>query len=391
MRPEEFQSDAPGRVVKSALGHWTFLPDPLPPTLSYDPRLVAGLSQADRALGLLAGVGQMLPNPQLLIRPYIRREAVLSSKIEGTITRLDQLFLFEEEPEHLTHPADAGEVYNYVRAVEHGLTAVRNGVPFTLQLLCEVHRLLLDGVRGEEKRPGQVRAQAVLIGRSRDFDEARFIPPCHTELAPLLRGLVAFLQSERSLPIIVQLALMHYQFEAIHPFNDGNGRVGRLLITLMLCERGVLPEPLLYLSAFFEQNREEYYDRLLEVSRRGAWAEWIGFVARGVAEQSRDAIERTRRLLGLWKQYRDQALTEFGSVTAGRLVDKLFVTPFLTINRVSQELGVGFKTGAKEVGRLETAGILREVTGQQRYRVFCADEVLRLLDQPLADLPPAVT
>lgn len=387
MRPEEFQPGASGRVVKSALGHWTFLPHPLPPTLSYNERLVTQLSDADRALGLLAGVGQMLPNPHLLIRPYIRREAVLSSRIEGTVTTLDQLLLFEEEPEHLSHPADAGEVFNYVRAVEYGLTAVRSGVPFTLQLICETHRLLLEGVRGEDKRPGQVRTRAVLIGHSRNFDEARYIPPCHTELPPLLRDLVAFLRDERSLPIVVQLALMHYQFEAIHPFLDGNGRVGRLLITLMLCERGVLPEALLYLSAFFEQNREEYYDRLLDVSRKGAWAEWVAFFARGVAEQSRDAADRSRRLLGLWKRYRDQAATELRSVNAVRLIDVLFATPFLTINRTSQELGIGFKTVAKEVRRLEAAGLLREVTGQRRYRVFCADEVLRLLDRPLADIP----
>jgi Fic family protein len=278
------------------MGHWTFLPDPLPPRLPLDLPLARQLSEADQALGELAGVGRMLPNPHLLIRPFLSREAVLSSRIEGTVTRLDQLFLFEAQPEEVHHPADAEEVRNYVRAVEHGLTQVRRGAPFTLQLLREVHQILLSGVRGGERRPGQIRSCPVLLGQAgQTYEEARFIPPCHTALDPLLRDFVRFLREDRTLPVVLQLALMHYQFETIHPFNDGNGRVGRLLITLMLCERGCLPEPLLYLSAFFERHRQEYYDRLLEVSRRGAWNDWLLFFAGGVAEQAHDATAREEK------------------------------------------------------------------------------------------------
>ena len=383
MRQEDFQPNAPGQIIQSTLGYWTFLPTPLPPSLNYNTRLVSLLSEADRALGELAGAGRMLPNPHLLIRPFLRREAVLSSRIEGTITQLDELFLFEAEPDHLSHPSDAAEVRNYVIALEHGLSAVRADNPFNLQLLREVHRVLLSGVRGAEKRPGEIRDRGVRIGGA-TLEDARFVPPCHTALRPLLDDFVQFLREERSLPIVVQLALMHYQFETIHPFNDGNGRVGRLLITLMLCERRVLPQPLLYLSAFFEKNRQEYYDRLLDVSRRSAWEEWIEFFARGVAEQSQDAIIRTSRLLDLSQQYRKEVAGEVKTAAALLLVDELFSSPYITINRACEAINVPFKTASTIVSKLEKMGILREITGQQRYRVYRADRIFELLEQPIA-------
>jgi Fic family protein len=335
-------------------------------------------------LGQLAGVGRRLPNPHLLIRPFIRREAVLSSRIEGTVTRLDQLFLFEAQPDEILHPADAEEVRNYVLAVEHGLHQVRQGYPFSLQLLREVHSILLQGVRGAEKRPGEIRSHPVLLGRSgQTFENARFVPPCHTTLEPLLADFIRFLRDERQLPPIIQLALMHYQFETIHPFNDGNGRVGRLLITLMLCERRCLPEPLLYLSAFFEQHREEYYDRLLEVSRRAAWNEWIAFFAQGVAEQANDATTRAGRLLDLWQIYRHRVTKIVRSSAVLRLIDELFASPYITVNRAKEVMAVAFKSANNIVERLVQAGILREITGQQRYRVYSADEIFHLLDAPL--------
>lgn len=388
MQPEEFNPQAPGRVVRATLGHWTFQPDPLPPAVAPDMRLVSQLSVADQALGELAGAGRRLPNPHLLMRPFIRREAVLSSRIEGTVTRLDQLFLFEAQPEELAHPSDAVEVRNYVLALEHGLESIRSGHPFSLQMIREIHQILLRDVRGAEKRPGALRDRAVLIGRSDDdFDTSRFVPPCHTTLAPLLNDFVDFLRDQRTLPLVVQLALMHYQFETIHPFNDGNGRVGRLLITLMLCERRILPQPLLYLSAFFEHHREEYYDHLLNVSRSAAWNEWIAFFARGVAEQARDAIARVQRLQDLREEYRQRTAGLIRSTTAQQLVEELFASPFITINQAAKVMGVAFKSARDTVNTLTEAGMLREITGQQRYRVYCADEILRLLDEELTDLP----
>lgn len=323
----------------------------------------------------------------MLIRPFIRREAVHSSKIEGTVTRLDQLFLFETQPDELSHPSDAGEVRNYVRALEYGLQQIERGYPFALFLLREVHRILLEGVRGTEKRPGQIRDRAVVIGSTFDFDAARFIPPCHTTLEPLLEDFIGFLRDGRALPVVVQLALMHYQFEAIHPFNDGNGRIGRLLISLMLCERQTLPQPLLYLSAFFEANRDEYYDRLLDVSRRGAWKEWIGFFARGVAEQARDAVGRVQRLQDLRDVYRHRAAELVRTVAAQRLVDELFASPYITVTHAAEAMEIAYKSAARTVGKFADAGLLREITGQQRNRVFCADDVLRLIDAPMGDAP----
>ena len=371
-------------MVKSPLGHWTFLPYPLPPEIEYRAETVKLLSEADRALGELAGAGRTLPNPHLLIRPFIGKEAVLSSKIEGTITRLDDLFLFDANEGGSNAPADVGEVRNYVAALDYGLTAIRSGQPFTLKLLREMHRLLLTGVRGDEKRPGQIRDRAVLIGSSFDFQKARFVPPCHTQLDAPPQGFIEFLQRERSMPIVVQLALIHYQFETIHPFNDGNGRIGRLLITLMLCERGILPEPLLYLSAFFEQHRREYYDHLLGVSRNGEWAEWIRFFSYGVAEQARDSILRIRKLIELGQEFRETSMAATRSTQALRLIDQLFSSPYITVNSAADILGVAFKSAAKVIDKLVELGILREVTGNARYRVFRADRIFKLLDEPLA-------
>jgi Fic family protein len=387
LRPKDFTAAAPGQVVKLVLGHWTFLPNPLPPPdLTFDADLVRQLAEAHQALGELAGAGRMLPNPHLLIRPFISREAVLSSRIEGTVTKLDQLLLFEVEPDEVRKPADAQEVLNYVKALDHGLAQVRAGYPFTLQLIRDLHRILLTDVRGADKRPGLTRDRAVFIGQAgQRLEHARFVPPCHTALDPLLADLVRFLRDERRLPVVAQLALMHYQFETIHPFNDGNGRVGRLLITLMLCERGVLPEPLLYLSAFFEANRRDYYDALLDVSRRGAWADWLRFFAAGVVEQARDAAVRARRLLDLWQSLHHRAAAAIRAPAALRLVDELFASPYLTLRRATDVAKVTPRAAQNTIDKLVAAGLLRETTGKQRNRVYCADEILNLLDRPLSE------
>ena len=394
MKPEEFSADAPGRVIRSVLGHWTFEPNPLPPTVEPSWEVVQRLGEAERALGELAGVGRSLQPQfwQLLVRPFLSREAVDSSRIEGTVTSLDQLLLFEVEPDGLRAPADAAEVLNYVRALRFGLEQVRGGHPLDLTLIRELHRLLLADVRGGEKRPGQIRDRAVFLGRTaQTFDAARFVPPCHTTLPPLLDDFVRFLREDRSLPLLVQVAFAHYQFETIHPFNDGNGRVGRLLISLMLCERGVLPHPLLYLSGFFDRYRQEYYDGLLHVSRRGAWNEWLTYFAFGVTTQARDAAERARRVIALREQWHRRATAAVRAPAVRRLVDELFASPFLTLRRVADVAGVSNRAAQNTIEKLVAAGLLREITGKRRNRVYCADEVLHLLDAPLADRPPDAT
>jgi Fic family protein len=386
LRPEEFADAAPGRLVSAQEGHWTYEPHALPPTLTFDMPLLRQLSEADQALGQLAGVGRMLPNPHLLIRPYVRREAVLSSQIEGTVTRLDQLFLFEAEPDHVAHPADVAEVINYVAAMEHGMNRLAEGLPLCLRLIREVHAELMAGVRGGEKRPGEFRECGVLLGqRGQTYENARFVPPAPGALNGLLRDFGRFIEEPGDLPVVIQMALAHYQFETIHPFMDGNGRVGRLLLTLMLCARGCMPQPLLYLSAYFHANRTGYYDLLLEVSRRGAWNEWISFFASGVTEQARDAVRRTNRLLDLWKGYRQRAREGAISANGLALVDELFASPFLTAKRAMEVLGVTFATAISNIRKLGKAGILREMTGRQRNQVFVADEILALLDAPSAE------
>lgn len=381
MRPDEFTPEAPGQLVRSPQGYWTFEPSPLPPPLAFDTDLTNLLNEASYALGQLQMVGVLLPNPHLLIRPFVRREAILSNKIEGTITRLDQLLLFEAQEQESNGDSDIGEVINYINALEFGLKQVGEGMPLCLRLLREVHEQLLRGVRGAEKRPGQFRQCGVVIGRlGQSYDDARFVPPGPATVDPLLRDFERFLNDPGNLPVVVQIALAHYQFESIHPFMDGNGRLGRLLITLMLCERGVLRQPLLYLSAYFERHDEQYRDLMLDVSRRGAWRDWVAFVARGVAEQSRDAVARSQRLLELWQTYRRKMQEPGQSANVLSLIDALFASPAVTIPGAARVMNVTFPTAQKYVERLAAEKIVTEVTGKTRNRTYIATEIIGLLD-----------
>lgn len=388
MREEDFTDRATGKLIRSPDGFLTFLPDPLPPSLDLGVGLVRQISEAERALGELAGLSRLLPNAHLLIRPFIKREAVLSSRIEGTVTRLDQLLLFEAQPESENADAsDALEVQNYVRAMDHGLSRLAN-MPLCLRLLREIHERLMQNVRGGDKRPGEFRNCPVLIGRAgQEFADARFVPPHHTALEPLLSEFERFLNRSHDLPVVVQLALAHYQFEAIHPFSDGNGRVGRLLLSLMLCEREVLPHPLLYLSAYFERHNAQYRDHLLSVSQRGTWNEWLSFVAAGVSEQARDAVVRATRLLELQQSYRQRVQQGSQSTVLLRMVDQLFTAPFITIPGLARFLAVTHRSATANVGKLVSLDILRETEpGKKTRRVFFAPQIMDLLN---ADLPAA--
>jgi Fic family protein len=352
---------------------------------------VRKIADAERALGELAGVGRLLPNALLLIRPFLRREAVLSSRIEGTVTRLDQLLLFEVQPNsNVEDESDIREVLNYVMALTYGLERIKEGMPLCLRLLREIHSRLMDGVRGGEKRPGEFRHCPVMIGRQgQGFADARFVPPHHTLLDPLLADFERFLNEPGDLPLVVQLALAHYQFEAIHPFMDGNGRIGRLLMTLMLCERNCLPQPLLYLSAYLERHNQPYRDHLLQISQKATWAEWIEFFAVGVTEQSRDAILRARRMLDLQQIYRDRMQQASQSSGVLRLVDHLFAAPFLTIPGVARLLDVTHRSATLNVEKLIQQDILKETEpAKKTRRVFYAPEILNLLNvDSMSELP----
>src|SRR5215210_6228035 len=285
MRREDFSSEAPGRLVSVGDRRWAFVPESLPPKLDYGPPLAAALSEADRTLGELAGLGRTLPNPYLLTRPFLRREAVLSSRIEGTRASLVDLFAFEVEPPLFAEPErsdDVQEVGNYVRALEHSMARLEE-LPISQRLLQEMHAVLMEGMRGQQRDPGEFRRILNWIGPpGSGLDEATYVPPPPAEIPTALTELERYVHGDTGLLPLLDIALVHYQFEAIHPFLDGNGRIGRLLITLMLIERDLLPEPLLYLSAYFERHRGAYYDHLLAVSQKGEWEGWLLFFLRGV-------------------------------------------------------------------------------------------------------------
>lgn len=380
MDPSDFTDNAPGELVKTVEGLWAFVPHPLPPKIDIGPATINRLSAADFALGQLRGVGQMLPNAQLLIAPFLRREAVLSSRIEGTIASLDQLVLFEVEPTRDPQNPDVGEVANYVSAMKYGLTRLEE-LPVSLPMIMELHEKLLTGVRGQDRRPGEFRQPQNAIGQQgRPIEEARYIPAPVAQMTQALSEFELFLHEPTELPFLIKLALVHYQFEAIHPFLDGNGRIGRLLLSLLLCEQGYLTQPLLYLSGFLEKHRDRYIDSLLRVSQSGDWAGWIDFFLEGVAEQSIDGVERSGLLLGLREQYREKAQTARASALPLLLIDELFQVPAMTISMARTVLGVTPVSAQRSVERLVDLGILEEITGRQRNRAYLAPEIIGLIN-----------
>lgn len=385
MQPNEFSAAAPGKVIKTLQDYWAFVPDPLPPSLEIDWALAAQISEADRALSELAGVARTLPNPHLLIGPFMRREAVLSSRIEGTEASFSDLLFFEAAGISDPRAPDVREVANYVRALEYGLQRLKE-FPLSLRLIREMHERLMAGVRGEYLTPGEFRRSQNWIGPPGcTLNEATFVPPPEAEMNHALDEFERYLHASASLPPLVRLALIHYQFEAVHPFLDGNGRIGRLLITLLLCADGLLAEPLLYLSAFFERNRQDYYRYLLAVSQAGQWREWIAFFLRGVADQSRDALRRSSHLLNLRETYRGKLQTVRAPALLLQLTDELFAYPVVTVPQAAKALKVTQRSAQSNINKLIKAGILREITGQQRYRVFIAPEIIRVIDASQID------
>lgn len=365
-------------VIRADGGYRAFLPPPLPPELTLDTRLIRKLSEADRAIGELAGLGRSLPNPHLLSRALMRREAVLSSRIEGTQASLSDLVLFEVEPDDAI--SDVREVYNYLQAVDHVLAADRR-LPVSLSLLREAHRILLTGTRGAHATPGEFRTSQNWIGRPGALlDTATYVPPPPERLWECLDSFEKFLHLRGELPPLIAIGAIHYQFEAIHPFVDGNGRVGRLLVVLLLVEWGLLPAPLLDLSAYIEPRRDTYYRGLLRVSMEGDWTGWLGFFLDVIAHQARDALCRARRLQDLREEHRARVASGRTSASALRLVDALFDVPMLTIPRAQDLLGVTHRAATTNIDRLVELGILTETRHGRRPRLFLAPEVLRALD-----------
>jgi Fic family protein len=362
-----------------------YLPNPLPPPIQWTPSLLRLLSEADRAIGRLAGEGKRLPNPHLLLRPFIRREAVLSSRIEGTQATLGELLAADAGAAVERSPADLREVSNYVACLEYGIQRLPE-LPLSLRLIRELHARLMQGVRGSHATPGEFRRSQNWIGPAGcNLSEAIYVPPPPSEVMPCLDAWERFVH-DKNLPPLVQAAFAHSQFEAIHPFVDGNGRIGRLFITLFLVERGILPAPLLYLSAFFEASRREYYERLLAVTERGEWGEWLQYFLTGVARQSEDALARAGRINGLLDAWRRAVAGSSSRVPAG-LVDLLAENPYWTVKGAAKRLKVAFTTAQRAVQLLESHGILRQTTDAKRGRVYCAQAILDVLEEP-ANLTP---
>jgi len=384
MNIELFRKSPSGKCISVGQGepaYWAFVPNPLPPDMRPDAELWRTLSDADRALGELGGLGRAIPNPQLLVGPFIRREAVLSSRIEGTQAGIAELYSYEAgrlaAAGGRASEADAREVSNYVRALEYGLERLAT-LPVSLRLIRELHLRLMEGVRGEAATPSEFRHSQNWIGHPGDsLNQAAYVPPPVPEMGHALGAFERYLYQGDAYPPLVRLALIHYQFEAIHPFLDGNGRVGRLLLPLLLVHWQLLPVPLLYLSAYFERERDRYYDLLLAVSERGAWGKWVLFFLQGVAEQAQDAISRAKRLQDLQIEWREKLVASRSSGPPLRLADALFLTPVITISQGASILGMGYNAARRAVEKLVDIGALRAVDASSSYdRLFEAADIL---------------
>jgi Fic family protein len=385
-RSEDARRDRAGRYVRQTGGYRAFLPALLPPEppIVLDAALLGLLSEADRALGRLDGSIATLPNPDLFVSMYVRREAVLSSQIEGTQSTLQDLLAAEADVLTASQPRDVGEVVNYVRAMNHGLRRL-DELPVSVRLIREIHRLLLTGVRGSERTPGELRTSQNWIGPAgSSLMDATYVPPPAHEVPDALAALERFIHHEDEAPILIKIGLAHAQFEMIHPFLDGNGRVGRLLISLLLCERGVLTKPVLYLSHYLMRHRAEYYERLQAIRDSGDWEGWLLFFIRGVAEVGREASETARRILLLREEHRRTITDHFGRTSSNglRVLERLYERPIIAVEDVRAQTGTAFPAANALVQRLIDVGILTEMTGQRRNRRFRYNAYIRLFDEP---------
>lgn len=372
-----------GQFVKQPTGYRAFVPAPLPPDppINYESSLISLLSAADQAVGRLDGVSKTLLNPELFVAMYVRREAVLSSQIEGTQSSLDDVLTYELDPNVRNLPDDVEEVANYVRAMNYGLHRLTT-FPLSLRLIREIHSELLTGVRGEDKSPGEFRrSQNWIGGTNASLAQASFVPPPPHEMQVALDNFELFLHGS-AIPALVQCGLAHAQFETIHPFLDGNGRVGRLLITFLLCHREVLHRPLLYISYYLKRNRAEYYDRLTAIREQGNWEGWLQFFLRGVAETATEATDTAGRIIDLREGHRMLIQEKDLGTNTLRLLDVLFQRPVINVNIVKDRLGVSFPTASKLVSQLALLGIIEEITGAQRHRVFRYTPYLDLFAEP---------
>lgn len=374
-----------GRYLRQLAGHRAFIPAPLPPVppVRLEGRLQELLSRADRALGRLDGSIQTLPNPDLFVFMYVRKEAVLSSQIEGTQSSLQDLLAAEARILSSERPRDVDEVINYVYAMNHGLARL-DALPISARLFREIHAKLMQSVRGSRLTPGEFRTSQNWIGPAGcTLAEATFVPPPPAEVPQALGHLEQFLHRDSGLPLLVKVGLAHAQFETIHPFLDGNGRIGRLLITFLLCERKVLRKPVLYLSYYFKRHRQQYYELLQAVRDAGDWESWLAFFLRGVAEVSGQAAETARRILALREEHRLRITHHLGRVSgsAHKVLEELYMRPIVSVSDVRDITGTSRPAANELVHKLVEQGVLVEITGQKRNRRFSYRAYVELFNE----------
>lgn len=383
-----------GRYVRQLTGYRAFIPAPLPPRppINLAEGLAAKLSQADVALGRLDGAIETLPHPELFTAMYVRREAVLSSQIEGTQASLDDLVAAEARLTGEALVGDIGEVVNYVAALRYGLSRLES-LPISVRLLKEIHAILMNGVRGGGVLPGELRTTQNWIGASgATLNDAAFVPPPPDVVPRALGDLEKYLHAADNLPLLVKIGLVHAQFETIHPFVDGNGRLGRLLITFLLCERKVLSKPVLYVSLALKKRRTEYYERLQATRDEGRWEEWLSFFLGAVSEASADAEMTARKVLRLRESHREAIVATMGAQAAKALIilERLYQDPYVTVNVAADRLKVTFPNANMIISKMRELGILMEMTGQKRNRVFYYEPYIALFrDDGLTPRPPS--
>ena len=377
MDPERFRDSTAGKPIRAAGGYWAFVPNPLPPDLVWLDRMVSKLAEAERNLAALGEKGSDFANPQTMVQPFIRHEAVLSSRIEGTQADLDDLYRHEARPApDRAGAGDEMEVANYVGALQYGIERL-NSLPMSLRLIREMHARLFEGLSGQHATPGEFRRSQNWIGPpGSTLENAPYVPPPVDVMHEGLDQLEKYLHAPSDLPGLIRVGLIHYQFEAIHPFLDGNGRIGRLMISLLLRHWGLLSHPWLYLSGYFDSNRLAYYDGLLGVSERGDWAGWLGLFLEAVARQSEEAGACLDRLEQLRAHYQGLLAGERAVDGLTKTLDFLFGQPMATVRQVEAGIGASdYKTAQRYVQRLVELGILGEITGGRRNRIYRADEI----------------
>jgi len=379
MKEEDFTNDRAGTLKNIPKTIFRcFEPKPLPFKVVFTPEIVKLITEASMSLGNLSEAGRRMINPHLLIMPYLRKEAILSSKIEGTKTTLSEFFLHEKERKR-SKDDDFQEVLNYVRALEYGLSKI-NGVKLNEELIKDMHKTLMKGVRGENKDRGKYKQALNWIGSSYDMAEARFIP-CEPEQVPsLMENLIDYLSNHPNESQLIKAALMHYQFETIHPFRDGNGRLGRLMIVLFLCQEKLISQPLFYMSAFFEKYREDYEKKLFRISSKGEVEEWLKFFLTGIKVQANDALERIKKMESYRKKCQKLLRNESQSTTVHDILDFLFENPYIRITTVKQKLKCHYPKAKYNVDILVKTGILKEITTKGKERIFLAPVIKDIID-----------